>query len=280
MKKRLLVSLLLCTVLLLALPLAARAEAKLDYVSDYAGVLSADARASLNDRAARVSQQYGFPVYIVIVQNMNDYVNGGIEYFAEEIFRSYELGAGDSGDGVLLAMSMAERDYDVYAHGDFGNYAFTDYGKGQLADTFLDNFRANDWAGGFADYIDNCGVLIARAKNGDPLDIWIPDPETPAPRGISAMEALIIVLAPSLLAGTVVGGFKRKMKTAVRQTQAASYVSRSGLQLRASSDQFINRTVTRQPVPKNTSSSRPSGGHSGGTTISHSSGGSHHSGKF
>ena len=34
MKKRFLFSLLLCAALLLALPLAARAEAKLDYVSD------------------------------------------------------------------------------------------------------------------------------------------------------------------------------------------------------------------------------------------------------
>ncbi|MCR5576010.1 MAG: TPM domain-containing protein [Oscillospiraceae bacterium] len=151
-------------------------EAKLDYVNDFAGILSAETRDVLNQRAAQVSQQYGFPVYVVVVDDMKNYVNGNIEYFAEEIFRTYELGAGESGDGVLLAMSMAERDYDICAHGDFGNYAFTDYGKGQLADTFLDNFRANDWTGGFADYIDNCGILISRAKNGDPLDVWIPDP--------------------------------------------------------------------------------------------------------
>ena len=61
--KKLFVSLLLCTALLLALPLAARAEAKLDYVTDSAGILSADTRTALNDRAAQVSRQYGFPVF-------------------------------------------------------------------------------------------------------------------------------------------------------------------------------------------------------------------------
>ena len=90
---------------------------------------------------------------------------------------------------------------------------------------------------------------------------------------------MIIVLFPSLVAGMVVGGFKRKSKTAVRQTKAANYVSRGGLQLRERSDQFINRSVTRQIIPKNTSSSRPGGGHAGGTSVN-SGGFSHHSGKF
>ena len=151
MKKRLFACLLLCTLLLLALPLTAGAEAKLDYVTDTAGILSSETRDALNQRAAQVSQQYGFPVYVIVVDDVKNYVNGTIEYFAEVIFSEYNLGAGESGDGVLLAMSMAERDYDIYAHGDFGNYAFTDYGKERLAQSFLDNFRQDDWAGGFQD---------------------------------------------------------------------------------------------------------------------------------
>ena len=279
MKRRLFVCLLLSAALLLALPLTARGEAKLDYVNDYANILSAETRASLNARAAELSEQYEFPIYIVVVQNADDYVKGGIERFAEEIFRAYELGVGDSGDGILLAMSMNERDYDIYAHGDFGNYAFTDYGKEQLAATFLDNFRANDWAGGFTDYVNNSAALLARARNGDPLDTWIPDPQAPAPRGITLFEGLIILFCPSLLAGSVVSGFKRKMKTAVKRTRAENYVARGGVQLYENSDQFINRSVVRQPVPRATAANRPSGGRPGGTTVS-SSGGSHHSGKF
>ncbi len=281
MRKRFSVCLLLCMALLLVLPLTARAGAKLDYVNDYANILPAGTRDTLNAKAAQIAAETGFPVYIVVVEDVDDYVQeGGIEYFSELVFREYELGAGDSGDGILLAMSMEERDYDIYAHGDFGNYAFTDYGKEQLAGTFLDNFRANDWAGGFADYIDNCGVLIAQAKRGDPLDIWIPDPPAPAPRGITPLEGVIIVLVPCVVAGSIVGGFKKQMTTAVRQTRAENYVSHGGLTLRDRSDQFINRTVTRQVVPRATTSSRPGGGHYGGTTVSSSSGGSHHSGKF
>ena len=248
----------------------------LDYVSDYANILSAETRESLNSQAAQIAADTGCGVYIVVVDNYKTYVNGTIENFSEAIYKTYELGEGEGKNGILLSMSMNDRDYDLTAYGDFGNYAFTDYGKKQLADTFLDNFRANDWAGGFADYVENSGRLIARAKNGDPLDQWIPDPPK---RGFTPSELLIIVLAPSLVAGMVVGGFKRKLKTAVRQTKAGNYVSSGGLQLRERSDQFINRSVTRQIIPKNTSSSRPGGGHAGGTSVN-SGGFSHHSGKF
>ena len=144
MKKRFLFSLLLCAALLLALPHAARAEAKLDYVSDYANILSAETRESLNSQAAQIAADTGCGVYIVVVDNYKTYVNGTIENFSEAIYKTYELGEGEGKNGVLLSMSMNDRDYDLTAYGDFGNYAFTDYGKQQLAGTFLDNYRAND----------------------------------------------------------------------------------------------------------------------------------------
>ena len=40
---------------------------------------------------------------------------------------------------------MAERDYDICAHGTIGNRAFTDYGKGVLAERwFLEPFSRDD----------------------------------------------------------------------------------------------------------------------------------------
>lgn len=59
----------------------------------------------------------------------------------------------------MLALSMAERDFQMLAHGDTANAAFTDYGKYIMQDEFLDNFREDDWYGGFADYIAACGPL-------------------------------------------------------------------------------------------------------------------------
>ncbi len=282
MRKKLFVCLLLAAALVLSLGLAAHAESQLDYVNDYAGLLSEESRSALNARAEEISRQYGFPVTIVTVNDYRDYVSsGGIEYFAEEVFHTYGLGAGESEDGILLALSMNERDFDLYAHGDFGNYAFTDYGKEQLADTFLDNFRRDDWEGGFADYIDNCGVLVARAKNGDPVDQWIPDPPVQQERqhGMTPMKWLISLLFPGMIGGATVSGMSRKMKTAVKQTRAEEYVGRGSPHLNVHSDQFINRNVTRQVIRRQENNNNRPGGHYGGTTVN-SGGFSHHSGKF
>ncbi len=280
--KKLWISLLLALALLLSLGAGAFAEARLEYVTDEAGILSEDTRRELNERARQISEDTGCGVYVVVVKDCRDYVNGGIETFAEEVFEEYGLGYGSTHDGVMLAMSMSERDYDIYAHGDFGNYAFTDYGKEQLAESFLDNFRRNDWAGGFRDFVDNSEDMIRRAKNGDPVDQWIPDPvQDPGP-SLSAGELGLSALIAAVFGGTMVGGMKRQMKTAVRQTRAENYVAQGGVKLSRQDDQFVNRTVSRQVIRRDPPSggSRPGGGHYGGTTISGSHGGSHHSGKF
>lgn len=274
MKKKAWISLLLLLSLLCCLTVSAHAEARLDYVSDYAGLLSDYERQSLSDEAAQLSEQYDCGVYIVIVGDYREFVNGNIETFTEEVFHSYGLGRGESENGVILGMSMDDRDYDIYAHGDFGNYAFTDYGKEQLADSFLDNFRRDDWAGGFRDFVRNSGELMRRAKNGEPVDQWISDePE----EHFGVIELFICLIVGLVTGGATVGGMKKQMKTAVEQTRASGYVPKGGVNLRVQSDQFVNRVVTSHRIRRE---QNRSGGHYGGTTISGSHGGSHHSGKF
>ena len=278
--KKILISLLLSLTLLLSLGAAVHGEARLDYVTDGAGLLTEAEVQDLRNRAARISEQYSCGVYIVVVDDYTKYANGSIENFAETVFDSYGLGYGSSGDGVLLAMSMNDRDYDIYAHGDFGNYAFTDYGKSQLAESFLDNFRRNDWAGGFRDFIETSGSMMRQAKEGNPVDIWISDPVQPQPR-FSLGKLLASLGIGCVVGGGIVGGMKHSMTTAVRQTRAENYLV-GGVKLKAQSDQFVNRVVNRHVIPRNPPSggSRPGGGHFGGTTISGGFGGSHHSGKF
>ena len=279
MKKKVIVSLLFALCLLLGMTAAAYADAQIDYVSDYAGLLSDAQRRDLNDRAAEIADEYNFGVFVVVVNDYKSYVNGSIADFSENVFHRYGLGRGQKEEGVLLAMSMNDRDYDIYAHGDFGNYAFTDYGKDQLANSFLDDFRRNDWAGGFRDFIRTSGDMLEKARNGQPVDTWIPDQAETGPR-MTLGKLLVSLGVGCLTGGATVGGMKRQMKTAVRQSGAANYVAQGGVRLSNKRDDFVNRSVTRQVIPRQTGSNRPGGGHFGGTTISGSHGGSHHSGKF
>ena len=237
--KKLLISLLLSLALLLSLGAAVPGEARLDYVTDGAGLLTEAEVQDLQSRAARISEQYGFGVYIVVVDDYTKYANGSIENFAETVFDSYGLGYGSTGDGVLLAMSMKDRDYDIYAHGDFGNYAFTDYGKDQLANSFLDDFRRNDWAGGFRDFIKTSGDMLEKARNGQPVDTWIPDQAETGPR-MTLGKLLVSLGVGCLTGGATVGGMKRQMKTAIRQSGAANYVAQGGVSLAPGDENFIN----------------------------------------
>ena len=279
MKKKAIASLLFALCLLLCMTAAAHAEARIDYVSDYAGLLSDAQRQDLSNLAARVSDEYNFGVFVVVVNDYKSYVNGSIADFSENVFHRYGLGRGQKEEGVLLAMSMSNRDYDIYAHGDFGNYAFTDYGKRQLADSFLDNFRGNDWEGGFRDFIENSGNMLEMARNGRPVDTWIADQAETGPR-MTLGKILVSLGVGCLTGGATVSGMKRQMKTAIRQTGAANYVSLGGVKLSNKRDDFVNRSVTRQVIPRQTTGGRPGGGHFGGTTTSGSFGGSHHSGRF
>mgnify|MGYP002323981437 CR=1 FL=1 len=154
-------SLLFALVLALSLSVSAAADADV-YVYDDADILSTDECAALNEAAAAVADQYGCGVYVVTVDDMADYIDPdtvtetgetGMAAFTEYAWDALGLAASYDSNGIMLALSMAERDFQMLAHGDTANAAFTDYGKYIMQDEFLDNFREDDWYGGFADYI-------------------------------------------------------------------------------------------------------------------------------
>ena len=248
-----------------------KSEAQLAYVTDTAGLLSQNQLEELNSLAEQVSQRYSCGVYIVTVDDYKNYNPSSVAECAEGIYNYYKLGYGTDRDGVLLLLSMADRDFDIAAYGDFGNYSFTDYGKEVLADTFLDNFRVNDWYGGFRDYISNSGDFLQNARNGEPVDTYGGSGSAGMPAGL---KLAIVILVPCLIALIAVSSMKAKMKTAREKTTAEDYLVRGSLNLRIREDRFINRTQHVEVIQE---TSHRSGG--GGTSVG-ASGFSHHSGKF
>ena len=274
MKKRFVLAMVLCIALCLALDgaaLASSADNSLGYVNDAVGLLSPDEQQELETTAAQLAERYGCGVYVIIVDDYTDYTNGSIQDFSEAMYDHYGLGLGDDRNCLLLSLSMSERDYDLDAHGSIGNYAFTDYGKEQLAQEFIDDFRYDNWFDGFRDYMSTAGQYLEAAENGTPVDIYSDDEIDPA---VSAgVNILFIVVIPCLISLAVCGIFAAQMKTARRQTGARGYISHGGVDMRVTQDQFLYNTETRQPIPQNNNNS------GGGTTVN-SAGHSHSSGKF
>lgn len=279
MIKKLFVCLILCLSLCMGFALSASAQ-ELYNISDAAGLLGAQDLVTLDENAKAISNHYNCGVYVVIVDDYTDYVRGSISDFSEAVYKSYDLGYGEGRNGILLALSMAERDYDLCAYGDWAHYAFTDYGKGELADEFLDNFRNNDWAGGLYDYVAGCSSLMDLAKNGNPLDTIIYE-EVPEVPGWTPTELMLIIFVPCLIALGICSVYRAQMKTAKRQFFAMPYVDEGSSRLTVNHDQFLSRNVVRTPIPRKDDDDGPraSGGRPGGTSIN-SGGFSHKSGKF
>ena len=262
----------------LAVPALASDEAPAEagpddlYVIDLAGLLSEQEKSVLTAMAENVSNEYGCGVHIGILDDMRNYGHNDIEMCAEDFYNSFRLGAGSEQTGILLLLSMAERDYDIDAHGSFAHYAFTDYGKTTISDRFLDNFRENDWYGGFTDYIARCEEMLRLAKNGEPVDIVVTEPEPNAAGGV-----LVTAVISLLIAWIVCSILASSMKSAKAAADADRYVDPRSMVFTVRDDRFTHITTQRVRIERE---DRGGGSHGGGGTTVGSGGHSHSSGKF
>ena len=124
--------LLILLLMLLALPAQA---SEYRFVFDEAALLTTYEAAELDQEAAEISVRYGCGMYIVTLFDYSEY-GSNVRSAAENYFLTHDLGLGSDDSGVLLMLSMLERDYALVAHGDLGNTAFTDYGKDVLSEEF------------------------------------------------------------------------------------------------------------------------------------------------
>ena len=287
-------SLLFALFLALSLSVSAAADSSGVYVYDDAALLTQEEYDTLTASAMAVADQYGCGVYVVTVDDMADYIDPdavtetgetGMAAFTEYAWDALGLAASYDSNGIMLALSMAERDFQMLAHGDTANAAFTDYGKYIMQDEFLDNFREDDWYGGFADYIAACGRYLEANANGAPIDVE-PSDETeeeyePLSFGDKLFFAALMAFRFGLPLGLIVAFivcaiYKRQLKSVRRATEAARYTVSGGAEITAREDRFTHTTEVRTPI-KTESDDHDSGpSFSGGTTVN--SGGFSHSG--
>ena len=230
-------------------------------VYDVSGLLTYEQWQELEYRAQAISQSCRCGVYFAIVDDYTDYGDGSVYETTYQLYHNSGLGYGLGRDGIIVLLSMEERDYAMFVYGEYAEYAFNEYGREMLEERFLGNFGGNDWYGGISNYLSGCEEFLAKAEADDPVrpSYW--------PR-IAMMTAL-----SCLAAGIVCYILLRGMKTVRPGAKADAYVAAGGLQLTEQRDQFIHTTVTRTALQKQ--------GSGGGSTRSESGGGgSGRSGKF
>lgn len=281
MKRKFALTLLLILLLSLVMPVTASAASSgnLSYVTDSAGILTEEQRQELENIAAGISEKYQCGVYIVTTPNYTDFGRGTISLCAEEIYDRYLHGFGETGDGILFLVSMADRDFDLDAHGSFGNYAFDYQNRDRLVNSFAPFFRNDQWYNGFKAYLTAVEQRLVPAEQGYPAYLEsLQTQQAEQQRMIAGAKGIGSFLTGVLTATGICGGMKRKMKTARERDDADEYMTPTSPHMQIVQDHFLNRTRTVQVIQ---SEPRDSGGHSSG---GHSGGGfsghSHTSGKF
>jgi len=252
MKKRIL-SLLLCLLVCAALLVPASA-AQIPYFTDEAGLLSAERGQQLAADLESLSNSLSFDVVVVTLNGLN-----GLEpeEAAEKIYRDYGFGQNANGDGAILMISMADRDWAMKSFG-FGTTALNQDVHTKISNDIVPYLSSGDYETAFRAFADDCVTYVEGAREGNVY-------KTPFPYVTRFIISLVIAL---LIALIVVSIMKSKLKTVHQQTQAAEYLVPGSLQVTRADERFLYHTVNRTPRPQQTES-RGGGGGGGGSVGSH-----------
>ncbi len=226
------------------------------WVQDDAGLLSSEEEDALEEECARVSRQYNTGVYIITTP---DFGGGDIKDWQSRIFTEYGLGTESSGSGVMLAISMAKRDWGLVGFG-AAQEAFTTYGRERLGEKILDDLSDGEFYDAFERYVSMAEDYLTAAEKGKPYTEEHPYGEgwrIPTIIGLSFLLSFCVSLG-------VVLSWKKSMNTRVLRNGAMEYMRAGSFQLYNQTDRFLYHTVTRtkRQTENHSSGSGSSGMHS------------------
>ena len=215
-------------VLSMSVPVMAEDENYPRYLDD-AGLLSSSQAQKLEKKLDKISKEHHCDVVIAVANTTN---GQDIESFTEDFYDSMGYGQGEKKSGIMLMVSMKERQWNMCTTGDAID-AFTDAGLDYIGETFITYLSDEKYNKAFTTFGDLAiGILIAL--------IW----------------------------GNVK---KAKLKSVKKQVAAQEYTKPGSLRLTMNSDRFVNRTVTTRVIQNNNSNSSGGGSsvHNGSSGTSH-----------
>lgn len=234
------------------------------WVIDQAGLLTSEEENLLNEKCRRLYDTYGVLVTIVTV---DDFGGGDILEWQKRVFMENPFDV-KAKDGVMLAISMSERDWGIQTFGD-GQRAFNTYGRERIGKIVVEGLSEGEYYEAFDDFAELSGKFLKAAEKGKPYSSEHPY-RASAPIWLIIGISFGLSLAVSLI---IVTGWKKSMNTQVRKNEAGQYLKQGSFHLTRSSDVFLYHTVSRSQRPKQDSSSS-----SGGSGMHSTSSGT--SGKF
>ncbi len=224
------------------LPVSALENIDKTRVSDNANLLNSSERQSLEELLYEISRKHGTDI---VVATSYDTVGMSVYEYADMIYDEGDYGSGDFDGGVMLFVSLAERDYYIDAEGN-AIPAFTDDGIRYIGLKITDYLADGEYGSAFESFAYMCDDFLSHAESGAPYDssnlpreklslVWIP-----ISLGIGILIATVILCV-------TVG----KLKTVRPKNSAENYIKENGMTLDESRDIFLYTTVTKKARPQN-----------------------------
>ena len=241
---------------------------ELTRVVDMADLLDNSEEAALLSMLDEISIRQELDVVVVTVNTLDG--KTPMDY-ADDFYDYNGYGFGENRDGVLLLVSMEDRDRWISTSG-YGITVFTDAGIEYISEKFLPDLSDGNYADAFTTYAEHCDEFITQARTGEPYDTNNL-PKEP----FNVFTSLLISLAVGILVSLIVTGkMKGKLKTVRMQPAAEEYVRKGSMLVTESSDLFLYSHVDRRAKSKDNDSGGGSSTHTSSSGSSHGGGG----GKF
>lgn len=236
---------------------------------DMAGLLDQAEQAEVLAHLDEISVRQQLDIVIVTADSLAG--KTAMEY-ADDFYDYNGYGFGEKKDGVLLLVSMEERDWWISTTG-YGITAFTDAGIEYLSEQFLPALSNGDYAKAFTDFASYCDDFITQAKLDQPYDRGNLPKE---PFGFVFWLCISIFIG-FLFAIMMTAVMKGKLKSVHTKAGASDYVKNGSMHITTSRDLFLYAHVTRtQKQTENDSSGGGSSTHTSSSGTTHGGGG----GKF
>lgn len=235
-----------------------------EYLIDRYGLLTEEEQQAIEELAKQVSEQRECGIYVMIVEDYKElYKYRAIFKVNYTYYHEHNLGWGEERDGVMLLLSMKERDFSFFVYGDRAEHALNHYGQIQLENSFIGKLGRNLWYDGVRAFVSCCDRFLELAQEG-----------TPVRR--SATPGIVISAILSAFLGTILPAkMLSKNRKPEMKSEAMSYISKN-LHITLSEDKFYDYSIIKHydnTEYVSESESSTSTAHVGG-------GGSGRSGKF
>lgn len=265
MKKRI-ITVLFAVFICMTAVMPVYAAGDLPRLVDDADLLTNSEESTLLSLLDDISERQQVDIVVVTVDSLD---GKSAQDYADDFYDYNGYGFGSENDGILLLISMEDRDWYISTTG-YGITVVTDAGLEYMYGTFSDDLSDGNYAEAFTTFAEQCDDFITQANTGKPYDSGnLPK----APFGV--VKHIIIAVAIGFIVALIVTGImKSKLKSVHSQPSATDYVKKDSMHITENREMFLYRHIDRKEKPKNNGSGSSTHTSSSGTT--HGGGG----GKF